>query len=275
MSPIVPNGLTIFGGIQIDITHRCNLWCDNCDRACGDAPTQASMTPDQIQHFVEETLAVGRFWKHIHVLGGEPTLHPQLLQILEILRPLLWTPRLTEEIVLFTNGYGALVQDVLKTVPSWVRVVNSQKTSPHQKFSPHHLAPVDLENEISPIRWCSSEDGQDQHLWFPSCLIPYECGMALTRHGYYPCAAGATVQRVMGVGLPALMRLPVDEIMRQSFSNNPSIAQLCQIGETLCRFCGHATGFTVERAVASGSWRRGFERYKMNPPQLAVYGEHL
>src|SRR5262249_20587376 len=61
--------------IEIDITYACNLNCYNCNRSCEQAPTGEHMTVEQVERFVAESVAAGKQWKRIRLLGGEPTVH--------------------------------------------------------------------------------------------------------------------------------------------------------------------------------------------------------
>src|SRR5438105_5066204 len=99
--------------IEIDITYSCNLRCFNCNRSVRQAPEALHMQVSQIQAFVSASIARGKRWARIRVLGGEPTLHPQFSEIVEELRRYRqWYPKCVLEIV--TNGHGMLVEDRLK-----------------------------------------------------------------------------------------------------------------------------------------------------------------
>jgi uncharacterized radical SAM superfamily Fe-S cluster-containing enzyme len=99
--------------IEIDITYACNLTCFNCNRSCGQAPTAERMTLDQINFFVEESIAKGVKWERIRLLGGEPTLHPNFLEILSLLTS--YRNRFSQDTVIEvnTNGYGKKVQSII------------------------------------------------------------------------------------------------------------------------------------------------------------------
>ncbi|MCA9518065.1 MAG: radical SAM protein, partial [Myxococcales bacterium] len=67
--------------IEIDITYLCNLHCMNCNRSVTQAREAMHMPMEMITRFVDESLATGKRWRRIRVLGGEPTLHPQFEQV--------------------------------------------------------------------------------------------------------------------------------------------------------------------------------------------------
>ena len=215
--------------IQLEITTACNLACPNCDRACGVAPSKEHMTLADVQRFADESKALGKTWKRIDILGGEPTLHPDLLAIFDICRPL------AKEIRLTSNGTSDKVKAVLATVPAWVKVRNSsnEKQAPH--FAAYNLAPVDQ----------GCEDAN-------ACSIPWRCGVALSPHGYYLCGAGAGVDRVFGLhgGIRSLRELDIDHLRAQQ--------------RQLCRLCGHSTSTVKHTTVqeTSPSWEKAIAEYK-------------
>jgi molybdenum cofactor biosynthesis enzyme MoaA len=71
--------------IEIDITFKCNLNCFNCNRSCRQAPSDEAMSVDQIKKFIGESISQIRKWECITIMGGEPTLHPGIFEIIKIL----------------------------------------------------------------------------------------------------------------------------------------------------------------------------------------------
>jgi uncharacterized Fe-S cluster-containing radical SAM superfamily protein len=84
--------------LQCDIVHHCNLSCCNCNHF---APYAKKYYVDS--EVLGTDLAVLASSIHVacfDLLGGEPLLHPHLLDIIQTVR----LSRLTEQIALFTNG---------------------------------------------------------------------------------------------------------------------------------------------------------------------------
>lgn len=223
--------------IEIDITYECNLMCRNCNRSCRQAPSGDRISIEQIRSFAEQSISRGIQWETIRVLGGEPTLHPDLRLILDILLDYKARHSPRTRIQLVTNGYGGKVQRVLSEVPAGIEVENTAKETNSPDFVPFNLAPVDSRL----YRYADFSNG---------CGIISVCGMGLTPYGYYVCAIAGGIDRVFGfargrAGLPS----PEDSMVDQL--------------NTFCRLCGHFRYPKQTRAeVISPSWHRAYEKYK-------------
>lgn len=86
--------------LRISLTDRCNLRCVYCMPLSGltFVPDEELLTPQEIERLASAAAAVG-FYK-IRLTGGEPTLRPDLLEIVERLARL---PGINE-VVMTTNG---------------------------------------------------------------------------------------------------------------------------------------------------------------------------
>lgn len=236
--------------VEIDITWACNLRCNNCNRSCQQAPTGIQMDIEQIHRFVQESVAMGKQWSRIRVLGGEPLLHPQVLEILDVLRKWRAEHHPPAVIEVATNGHGEKVLEVLEKVPSDISIENSHKQTDEQAFLPFNHAPIDDPQ----LRRSDFRHG---------CWVTENCGVGLTPHGWYPCAVAGGIDRVVGLGL-GRPGLPAD--------SDDLDDQL----EALCRWCG---GFDprevdlVTRPSASPSWQQAYSRWRGGPRSLRRYGD--
>lgn len=222
--------------IQLEVTTDCNIKCMNCDRNCGIAPSTECMAPEQIWKFVDESLRLNHKWDRISIIGGEPTLYKDLSTLLMFLK--LYHNKFPDSLIRFnTNGTN---KEILKTLPNWVRVKSSNKTGKLQMFDAYNSAPIDV--------GCKN---------VTCCTIPWGCGMALTKYGYFLCGAGAGVARVFGIdiGLKNLEEVTAENI-------------LVQIPK-LCGYCGHSvvpTKHATDKKEVSVSWQNALdaEIYKNN-----------
>ncbi len=208
------------------------------------------MTVDQVSLFVQESIDLRWLWYEIEVLGGEPTLHPEFPTIIQPLQEYTrFNPDCT--VLLVSNGYGPRVRRMLKAVPEFVTIENTMKERVNSiPFNGYNLAPIDHEDY--------------QHDTFTrGCRIVSECGVGLSRHGYYLCGAGASVDRVFGFGLgiPSL-----SQVSRKSLD-----AQR----KRLCGLCGHYRGRQLKirtKNEMSASWTAAYKRYTTSKPLLHPYG---
>lgn len=112
--------------IQLDITTFCNLSCPNCTKSIRQAPCKEYISLEQIKKFISESMELNMDWKAIHLIGGEPTLHPQFFEVLDIVKQYKdINPNCF--IVIWTNGCGDRVNRVLSKLPPWTMVQNSKK----------------------------------------------------------------------------------------------------------------------------------------------------
>jgi hypothetical protein len=204
------------------------------------------MSVAQVARFVDESVALDWRWQRITILGGEPTLHPDLQPILDELDR--YRSRVPDTIIgITTNGYSDAVQAAIEQLPSWVDVRNTYKVTIEQPFVLYNLAPMDLPEY---------REGDFSR----GCDIPFVCGMGLTRYGFYACGAGASVDRVVGYdcGVKRLADVTPDALM-VAFSR-------------LCRYCGHFHGRTGRTELMSSSWTAAYDRWRARPPTLSLYG---
>jgi uncharacterized Fe-S cluster-containing radical SAM superfamily protein len=199
--------------IEIDITYVCNLRCQNCNRSITQAPEKVHMPIEMIRDFVRDSIAQNKRWRSIRILGGEPTLHPRFIDIINELRQYRkFAPDCTIRVI--TNGYGKAVNAILRQIPSDVVIENSAKEGNVQpSFGPFNLAPAD----DPAFRSADYTNG---------CAIMKECGMGLNPTGYYQCAVAGGIDRVIGKNL-GRAALPGDA------------DDMADLSRDLCRLCGH------------------------------------
>lgn len=249
--------------IELDITYECNLNCVSCNRSCPQAPSMTSdMTLDQIQHFIDESIEKGRKWELINILGGEPTLHPDFLEIINtILRN--YIEKFSPDTILqvTSNGYSERTRALLQQLPDSDNVVideYSYKDSPIVPyFTPFNMAPIDTD--------------EFQNLDFRrGCWVTSYCGIGLNVYGYYPCAVAGAMDRVRGddVGIKSLSEVTPERMK--------------DLLDRFCRYCGNMADYHVndgdfiprcEKEVFSKnkvtkSWQQMYHKYHEERPVL-------
>ncbi|MET0088633.1 MAG: radical SAM protein [Candidatus Thiodiazotropha sp.] len=233
--------------LEIDLTWSCNLRCHNCNRSCSQVPTVERIEPEQIRRSLDETKSCGQSWERIRLLGGEPTLHPDIDAILEEI--LSWRDRYSPDtrIELTSNGFGARVTRVIHSMPTGVVVNNTRKSTRVQPFRSFNIAPVDCpEYTLADYR--------------NGCRVILT-GMGFTPYGWYACPIAGGIDRIMGFDL-GMKQLPDrrDDMLEQL--------------QVFCRLCGHFKRlyeFPLHVTRQSLTWKRAYARYREEPPTLTRY----
>ena len=219
--------------LEIDVTYRCNLACPNCNRSCAQAPRSTDISIEQIEQLITESLLRGYQWRRIRLLGGEPTLHPRFLEIIQLLRTYRYRHLPSLRIVVCTNGHGPNVRQMLDLLPEDIEVKSTEKTGPSRLFRPFNMAPCDSWLH----RFYDYETG---------CRILSECGMGLTPMGYYPCAISGAIDDIVQYRI-GRKRLP-----------DPSDFMKDML-KTFCPLCGHfAFQWPVRKPRLSRFWTAAY-----------------
>lgn len=121
--------------MNILITTRCNFSCGHCMFSC--TKHGEDMTKDTFEKCVEQTAGI------VHIFGGEPTLHPQFLEFVELAAKKKMVSITTNGSKFFTTAgatkmFKAIMalQDREDLEEIKVRLSNSEFHSKHQKFNP-------------------------------------------------------------------------------------------------------------------------------------------
>jgi len=85
--------------IQIEVTNACNLKCSNCTRFIGHHKKPFIMGLDMIAKAID---SLEGFPGQVGIMGGEPTLHPQFIDICKLVKDKIKDRRKRE---LWTNGF--------------------------------------------------------------------------------------------------------------------------------------------------------------------------
>lgn len=238
--------------LELDVTYECNMGCMQCNRVLGVCPSQEMMTIEQIRKVLNESLSMTQPYKEIRVLGGEPTLHPQISNIVVMLD--WYRSQVTESsISIWTHGHGEHVKQELENLPAWMRIRVSHKELKigGDEFEPFLVAPIDY-SSIYPGDY---NKGCKQ-------IAPGKCGIGVSLYGIYVCPVASAIDRVLGldIGIKNLTEISSVKFREQC--------------DQLCRYCGHFLqdhGIVVPITTVSDTWRLLIKRYKTRRPILTLY----
>ena len=230
--------------VEIDITYKCNLKCINCNRSCTQAPSNMEMPVSMIEGFIRQSIEQQIKWKRIRILGGEPTLHSRIFDIIDLLINYQSVYNPGVRLVLVTNYFGKTVHRVLEKLPGSIIIKSTLKTSRVNLFKPFNVAPIDTRfNKFSDYA-CG-------------CRIISDCGLGLTSSGYYMCAIAGGIDRIFQYHLGRESLPDKSDTMKDQMS-------------LFCRLCGHF-GFQwpVKTKKISPVLQVAYAKYlKTDPPTL-------
>lgn len=197
------------GKVEFHITYRCNLQCVNCNRASN---LRNEHTPDMTVEDVKEFFRQARelnFNPDILIIGGEPTLHPNFLEIVAIAREFkgdglvqVWTNGRDRELVkLIREKYNA-------SVPEETFKEKSRTDFP---WDDYFISPADF-------------GIKREKCWQHGSEI---CGISVDSGGYMPCAVGGMIDGMLHLGLRT-------KRLADLFDNDKNAA----ITEKMCAHCG-------------------------------------
>lgn len=190
-----------------------------------------------IEDFLKQSIEKEINWERIRILGGEPTLHSRIFDIIDRLISYQKTYNPSVRLVLGTNYFGDQVHRVLEQLPDTIVIKSTLKSSRVNLFRPFNMAPVDTTYNRFSDYTCG-------------CRIIEECGLGVTPSGYYMCAVAGGIDRILGY------RLGRKEIPDEADT-------LADQMSVFCRFCGHF-GFQwpTRRTRLSKTWRLAYRRYR-------------
>lgn len=222
---------------EIDITYKCNLKCINCNRSCAQAPSSTELPVTEVEAFLQQSIEKRIVWKRIRILGGEPTLHSCIMDIIDLLIAYQRHHNPCVRLVLGTNFFGNRVHQVLAKLPERIALKSTRKTSRVNLFKPFNVAPADTRfNRFSDYS-CG-------------CRIIEDCGLGLTPSGYYMCAVAGGIDRIFG------FELGRRQIPDESDTLSDQMA-------AFCRYCGHfGLQWPTRRTRISKTWLSAYRRFK-------------
>lgn len=175
--------------LEIELTYRCTLRCHNCNRLVNILPGSHAedLTCDRIMALIRDSEACGYPWERWWLVGGEPTLHPELMTILRMIsayRDRRGPPFF--QIGLATNGFTSQSRRIaaeVKRVFPHVDILDSKKTGP---INPNFVA----------VCLAATDRGFAGDHVYDGCPISWHCGIAMNYRGFYPCAVSAAIDRI-------------------------------------------------------------------------------
>ncbi|MEO2068875.1 MAG: radical SAM protein [Desulfurobacteriaceae bacterium] len=251
--------------IEIDITYDCNLKCLGCNRSCTQAPSKGDyMEIEQIKRFIKESVELGHKWELINILGGEPTLHPQFIEIVELmLEEYIWKHSPETILQITSNGYTDHTRKLLDKVSQYKNVVVDKLSFKNDRnviyFTSFNIAPIDLKE------FKNAE-------FHKGCWVTSYCGIGLNKYGDYAYSIAGGIDRVIGfdLGIKALKDVRSEKLKKHL--------------DIFCRYCGNFVEYDINRGdfiprcerdrfknKITKFWIRIYKNYNKRKPKLTHY----
>jgi hypothetical protein len=195
--------------LTLDITYHCNMACTNCNRLSNvKNKPRNNLSLKDIKIILLNLIHNKNPVKTIIISGGEPTVHPEFLDIIKLVGSYCATFGIFCQ--LLTNG-GLSFLKVKDKLPENIQVLNSSKqnnTPFHFKFT---IAPIDL----------GVYDPEDN-----PCRESITCGRALNKNGYFVCSSAAAIDNFLNLNLGI------------SGFENATEENLRNRAKDICKYCG-------------------------------------
>jgi len=233
---------------EFHITYRCNLRCPGCNRglSIADIPVP-DMTMRDVDSFIEQMLALGKRFT-IVLLGGEPTLHPDILNFVDRLHPHV------ARIKIVSNGFTEATHYILAWAESKGALIDRGSFKKNIKafyrafVKDTFIDPSDFGiNRTTPCDWHSGCSG-------------WGCGFSVDSLGYTVCCIGGVIDSLRSLNV---------RTKKLADLFDPDFARWQT--EQLCKRCGAFMGLDkkvqksmlhlVDRIYLSDSWLKA-SRYE-------------
>jgi hypothetical protein len=178
--------------VEIALTYVCNVRCANCCTLSTQAKTtrQEDLSLDQIKQFVEESVAANHRWQWIKLHGGEPTLHPNFIEVCEVLAAYKRDHNPGVRLSVCSNGSNPKKVEAALALGFDPQV--SVKVGVNKDASGNMIDYVRV-NESPKDLGLSASSG---------CYIARDCGIGFNHQGFWPCAPCAGAARVFDYAPP-------------------------------------------------------------------------
>lgn len=226
-------------GIRFGIvpTYKCNLHCAMCNRWLDKFNwPDSDLTAGDVKEAGEMVIAAGLKVNKVRITGGEPTLHPQLVEICDITRDVWKVERCT---TVLTNA----TTKATRPKQIWARYKSTDEKSEKIHY-PMSISPADLGLQ------------GDYGTKFP-CEQQRGCGRLFDAHGFSFCVLAGSLGRLLRID--PYSRTPVLE-------GDPEICKHCLFSlgrKQRWRIWGR--WMEGQQEAVTETYRRAEERFRQLP----------
>ena len=244
--------------LKIDVTYRCDRGCTNCNRATHLCPSskKEDLSPKQIKDMLNDCVKFGKSWTRITLTGGEPTMHDDFEEIVDILME--YKKKHNPECRVGTYTYHHpkfyyKIENVMKKYPSQMHngvylkdnTGFEVKDTMKQKARVHRIAYFMAPIDINPSKY------NKDHLYHGCNDGARLCGIGYDTKGFWVCPISAAIARVfqLDTSIKTVRELTVKKLIDQY--------------KTFCPLCGCYAYYkaNVDKDLISPTWAKAIKAY--------------
>jgi len=233
------------GIVELCLTYRCNVRCDNCSNLCTQAPFGGDLTPTDVLYFIDDIHNNGDHVGQVTLHGGEPVMNPHIEDIVKMLAE--YRHDTGCKLWLLTNNSSDAVRRKTTYLSCEYDIPLGISTKRDRN----------MDRSGSPIKYAQVNNSPaDQGIEHDhGCFQTSTCGVCFNYLGWFPCSPVAAAARVFGYkGVKSISQL-TDEQSDLYFHEH-------------CGYCGFSAPdmIRVSEQVTSETWRDAFDKYASTTP---------
>lgn len=230
--------------LKVTVTYRCDRKCPNCNRATRLCPStqKEDLNPNLLAKMLDECIRINKKWTHITLTGGEPTMHENFVEFVDILSAYKKNnPTCTIETYTYHHPkYFYRVEQALEKHPEFL-IRDTHKEKPRIHKWAIHKAPMDDPKYQNDHFYVGCNDGARM------------CGLGWDESGFYCCPVAAGIARVFNLQDVAIKNI-------KDVTANKMIEQY----PILCSRCGCYPPYRARKSdkdIISNSWAEAIKEY--------------
>jgi len=204
--------------VEIHLTYKCDLNCPYCNRGCfSHIEFAPDMTLDCMNKFLEEVQTLNFPLKEIVIIGGEPLLNPNCIELIKLAR------EFTPNVILFSNNYSERAHSIIEYVKFNNLCIVYEPTFKTKKVN-HAESPDDFCVFISP-----TDIGKKR---IDPCGCYTYCGFSMDSLGYTSCSLGGMISSLL---CPEARTQNLKDLMDEEFIKWQMVKLCKHCGALLCK----------------------------------------
>lgn len=181
--------------VELCLTYRCNIKCNNCSNLCTQAPFKGDLSVDSVVKFLYDIEGWEPKIGQITLHGGEPVLNPEIYDICRVLSN--YRDRTGTNLWLLTNNSCDAIREKTTRIlcDFEIPLGIATKDGGPILYIPVNESPFDLDEKPS-----------------LGCFQTSNCGICYNYLGYFPCSPMAAAARLFDYNaVESIRELTVDK----------------------------------------------------------------